>query len=106
MLTCDTHTHTLAHTTASDSNIAIVCYSLQAPIVPNVRCNPADLNHPNCTEGVVPHAGNGAMTGRCAPEGRCEISGWCPIEMENTTITYVIEQLVVLSLLTSSINYF
>ena len=89
---------------ASDSNIAIVCYSLQAPIVPNIKCEPADLNHPNCTEGVVPHAGNGAMTGRCAPERRCEIGGWCPSEMENTTITYVIEQLVVLPQLTSLIN--
>ena len=62
---------------------------MQEPNVPNIECKPADLSHSNCTRDMVPHGGSGPMTGRCAPEGRCEISGWCPTEMENINITYV-----------------
>lgn len=64
---------------------------MQAPDVANVDCDPANDTHPNCVEGEIPYAGNGAMTGNCTVvdpnKGRCEIRGWCPTEIENTTIT-------------------
>ena len=78
---------------------------MQAPDVANIDCT--DDNVTNCTKGEIPYAGNGIMTGNCTPEGRCEIKGWCPTEIEDTTITYARHQIanVMLVSLICAISY-
>jgi len=49
----------------------------------------------DCTEDEVLETGNGPTTGKCVPNPydetnstmQCEIRGWCPVELENDTVT-------------------